>query len=277
MLEQHLDRESERRLISSAQQGDTRALDELLRAHRQRIWGVCRRIVGSDADAQDATQEASIAIMRHIGKFDGNAAFSTWVYRIATNASLDELRRRKRRPIATDDSSLEFASSGWPAGNVESFDGAFDRRIADRLQVDAALQKLPTEFRTAVVLRDLCDLDYGEIAQVLGIPIGTVRSRIARGRAALGPHLLPAREESAAASASVQGGITSSAQHLSRGPITGETPHIETGGNQPSANQRLNGQSEQTVWTDIPSTTPETVARAATSNQPEPPFDSSQA
>jgi RNA polymerase sigma-70 factor, ECF subfamily len=193
VVDKLLDRETEARLIADAQRGDTRALDELLRAHRQRIWGVCRRIVGSDADAHDATQEASIAIMRHIGKFDGNAAFSTWVYRIATNASLDELRRRKRRPVATDDSLLEFAGAGRAfdgraaggGAGMASADGGFDRRIADRLQVDAALQRLPVEFRTAVVLRDLCDLDYGEIADVLGIPIGTVRSRIARGRAAL--------------------------------------------------------------------------------------------
>ncbi len=171
-----LEREAEDALVRRAQGGDNRALDDLLRAHRDRVWGVCRRITGSDADAQDATQEASIAIMRHIGKFDGNAAFSTWVYRIATNAALDELRRRKRRPVAVDDTSFEF-SNARPAGIAafaEASNTGFDRRIADRLQVDAALAKLPPEFRAAVVLRDLCDLDYGEIAQVLGIPAGTV-------------------------------------------------------------------------------------------------------
>jgi RNA polymerase sigma-70 factor, ECF subfamily len=184
-----LEREAEHALVRKAQQGDTQALDDLLRVHRDRIWGVCRRITGSDADAQDATQEASIAIMRHIGKFDGNAAFSTWVYRIATNAALDELRRRKRRPVAMDDAGFEMAGVR-PAGIAaftESGSNSFDRQIADRLQVDAALAKLPPDFRAAVVLRDLCDLDYGEIAEVLGIPAGTVRSRIARGRAALGP------------------------------------------------------------------------------------------
>lgn len=197
MQTQALDRETEQRLVAQAQTGDRRALDELLRAHRPRIWGVCRRIVGSDADAHDATQEASIAIMRHIGKFDGKAAFSTWVYRIATNASLDELRRRKRRPVSTDDTRLEWSANSDDHGGTDGSparESGFDRRIADRLQVDAALAKLPVEFRTAVVLRDLCDLDYGEIAVVLGIPIGTVRSRIARGRAALGPLLGPSAD-----------------------------------------------------------------------------------
>ncbi len=199
-----LDREYEHQLIAQAQGGDRRALDELLRAHRDRIWGVCRRITGSDADAQDATQEASIAIMRHIGKFDGNSAFSTWVYRVATNASLDELRRRKRRAVSMgDDTMLEAIGSGVGSGSGSgsaaafmdaSSSGGFDNRIADRMQVDAALSRLPAEFRVAVVLRDLCDLDYGEIAEVLGIPPGTMRSRIARGRAALGPLLTPKPE-----------------------------------------------------------------------------------
>jgi RNA polymerase sigma-70 factor, ECF subfamily len=190
------DRDAERALILKAQGGDTKALDDLIRAHRDRMWGVCRRITGSDADAQDATQEASIAIMRHIAKFDGNSAFSTWVYRIATNASLDELRRRKRRPVAMDDSGFEMAGTR-PAGIAafaQASNTGFDRRIADRLMVDAALAKLPPDFRAAVVLRDLCDLDYGEIAEVLGIPAGTVRSRIARGRAALGPIMIASGE-----------------------------------------------------------------------------------
>lgn len=234
MVDKLLDRETEALLIANAQQGDTRALDELLRAHRQRIWGVCRRIVGSDADAHDATQEASIAIMRHIGKFDGTAAFSTWVYRIATNASLDELRRRKRRPIAADDSVLEFAGAGRVLDGrafdgMASADAGFDRRIADRLQVDAALQRLPVEFRTAVVLRDLCDLDYGEIAHVLGIPIGTVRSRIARGRAAL------ARPESGLGDPT-DDDPHPSAQQTARGPMTVGTA---TSGNQPGTELRL--------------------------------------
>jgi RNA polymerase sigma-70 factor, ECF subfamily len=189
-----LERDHELQLVKQAQDGDRRALDELLRAHRDRIWGVCRRITGSDADAQDATQEASIAIMRHIAKFDGNSAFSTWIYRIATNASLDELRRRKRRAMTVgDDTLLDSIGSSGVAGVAAFVDassaGGFDSRIADRMRIDAALSKLPADFRAAVVLRDLCDLDYNEIAEVLGIPAGTVRSRIARGRAALGPLL----------------------------------------------------------------------------------------
>ena len=144
---------------------------------------MCRRIVGSDADADDATQEGLIAIARGLaaGRFDGRASFGTWAYRVTTNACLDELRRRGRRAEAVPDERLERALTA----TVEGPDGA----MADRLDVEAALARLPLEFRTAVVLRDLCALDYAEIAEVLGIPPGTVRSRIARGRAALVPLL----------------------------------------------------------------------------------------
>jgi RNA polymerase sigma-70 factor, ECF subfamily len=153
----------------------------LLRRHHDRIAALCRRMCGNDADAADATQEALIAVVRGLPRFDGRAAFGTWVYRVATNACLDELRRRSRRPLpafATDDA----ARSRLP-GSLTTADGA--EAVAARIDVDAALARLQPEFRAAVVLRDLCGLDYAEIAEVLEIPAGTVRSRIARGRTQL--------------------------------------------------------------------------------------------
>src|SRR5829696_9779462 len=91
-------RGDDRQLVAAAQAGDRRALDELLRRHYDRVHAVCRRIAGSARDADDAAQEAMIGIVRGLPRFDGRSQFSTWVYRIATNAALDELRRRKRRP-----------------------------------------------------------------------------------------------------------------------------------------------------------------------------------
>ena len=137
---------------------------------------MCRRLAGNEADALDATQEALIAIARGIRRFDGRAAFSTWAYRVATNACLDELRRRQRRPTP----GLPEDEGSGDGGGVGT-SGAASRLLPDRLAIDAALAQLPEEFRAAVVLRDLCDLDYAEIAEALGIPPGTVRSRIARG------------------------------------------------------------------------------------------------
>jgi RNA polymerase sigma-70 factor (ECF subfamily) len=175
--------------VLAAQAGDRAALDALLRRHHDRLYAVCRRLAGNDADARDATQEALIAIARGIRRFDGRAAFSTWAYRVATNACLDELRRRRRRPAPglpddLDDGPIDHGrSAGRRPGAIEA--------LPERMAIDDALVQLPMEFRAAVVLRDLCDLDYAEIASVLDIPPGTVRSRIARGRAQLARLLEP--------------------------------------------------------------------------------------
>ena len=133
-----------------------------MQKHQARIYAICRRLAGNDADALDATQEALIAIVKGLDRFDGRAAFTTWSYRVATNACLDELRRRSRRP------SLDPGEA-----------------VTARIDVDDALAQLPEEFKAPVVLRDLAGLDYAEIAEVLNLAPGTVRSRIARGRGRL--------------------------------------------------------------------------------------------
>lgn len=160
-------------LAARAAAGDRPAIEALLGRHFDRIHAICRRVTANADDALDATQEALLAVTRGIGRYDGRAAFTTWLYRVATNAALDEVRRRSRRPLPVE-SLPETPASGGLEGRVEA-----------RIDVDAALATLAPEFRAAVVLRDLCDLDYSEIAAALGVPLGTVRSRIARGRAAL--------------------------------------------------------------------------------------------
>jgi RNA polymerase sigma-70 factor, ECF subfamily len=165
---------SDEALAAGANAGDRAALETLLARHLDRVHAICRRVTGHPEDALDATQEALIALTRGLHRYDGRARFTTWLYRVATNAALDELRRRKRRPEPVELSGDRMAGAA-PA--VES-------AVTARLDVDAALASLGPEFRAAVVLRDLCDLDYAEIAEILGVPLGTVRSRIARGRAA---------------------------------------------------------------------------------------------
>ncbi|MGH9268304.1 MAG: RNA polymerase sigma factor [Acidimicrobiales bacterium] len=173
-------------LVAAARAGDHRALDQLLRRHVDRVHAVCLRITGDPADAADATQEALIAAARGLARFDGRSRFSTWIYRVATNASLDELRRRRRH-------ARPWAPAGDDGARPEPADPApaVDATVAGHLDVTAALAGIPADFRAAVVLRDLCDLDYSEIAAVLGVPIGTVRSRIARGRAAVARQIGP--------------------------------------------------------------------------------------
>ena len=174
-------------LIAAARAGDRYALDQLLRRHYDRIHAVTRRIAGANRDADDATQEALIKIVRNLPNFDGRSSFGTWAYRIATNAALDELRKRKRRPAlhaVRDDDSGEIMLEPVDDMSVRRIDS-----IADRLALDEALEELPDDFRSAVVLRDVGDLDYAEIAEVLDIPVGTVKSRIARGRKLLADQL----------------------------------------------------------------------------------------
>ena len=152
-----------------------------MQKHQARIYAICRRLAGNDADALDATQEALIAIVKGLDRFDGRAAFTTWSYRVATNACLDELRRRSRRPQPGLPDHEDIADEAL--GRRPSLDPG--EAVTARIDVDDALAQLPEEFKAPVVLRDLAGLDYAEIAEVLGTPIGTVKSRLFRARAAL--------------------------------------------------------------------------------------------
>jgi RNA polymerase sigma-70 factor (ECF subfamily) len=161
-------------LIQRAKRGDSVATDALLRLHYDSVRAVCHRIVVNKADAEDATQHALISIVRALPGFDGRAKFSTWVYRIATNAALDEVRRIRRRPTPTDIDATFVLPVTDGTGAVEA-----------QMDVAQALALLPEEYRTTLVLRHVADLDYEEIAEIQGVPVGTVRSRLARGRAQL--------------------------------------------------------------------------------------------
>lgn len=172
-------------LVRAAQSGDRGALDQLFRRHYDRVFGVCRRITGNETDAADAAQDAMIAMVRGLARFDGRASFGTWAYRIATNASLDELRRRRRRPLVAGRD--QFDNRREHDTHERADPTAVDRveQLGDRELIDAALAALPEDFRVPVVLRDVADLDYAEIAAILDVPVGTVKSRIARGRGML--------------------------------------------------------------------------------------------
>ena len=184
----HDDPRSDLELVDRARDGDRASLDALLRRHHERIHLLCRRLCRDRGDAEDATQEALIAIVRGLPRYDGRAAFTTWSYRVTTNACLDQLRRRARRPLPSG-----MGGDGTePVPLVEDASARRDadpevRALADddRTQLQAALAELPEEFRVPVVLRDVADLDYAEIGELLGLAPGTVRSRISRGRARL--------------------------------------------------------------------------------------------
>lgn len=143
-----------------------------MRRHYDTVRAVCHRIVLNSADAEDATQQALIAIARSIGDFNEQSKVSTWIYRIAVNTALDEIRRTRRRAVPVGDETFTEMSS-----TVNSLDAA-----ETRIDIQRALAHVPEEFRVALVLRHIVDMEYDDIALVLNIPVGTVRSRLSRGR-----------------------------------------------------------------------------------------------
>lgn len=162
------------RHLDAARRGDRNATDQVLRHVYDGVWRVARRMMGNDHDAADATQNALIAIVAGLPRFDGRSALTTWAYRVASNACIDELRRASRRPDPAE------MSEEWVDGSPD-----VSTAVSDRLDIDGALMALTEEHRQIVVLREVVGLDYADIADQLGVPIGTVRSRLARARGRL--------------------------------------------------------------------------------------------
>jgi len=179
-------------LVRRCVSGDAAAWEEIVQRFNRRIYNVCYRFAGSYSDAEDLTQEVFLKVYRTLGTFDPQrAAFTTWLTTVARNLLVDHFRRTKY-DRATD--SLDATPPGTEEDGQPLVHRLADRspgpenqvRNRERREViQQALQKLSPELREAVILRDLQDLDYKEIAQVLNVPEGTVKSRINRGRAEL--------------------------------------------------------------------------------------------
>jgi RNA polymerase sigma-70 factor (ECF subfamily) len=168
---------SDEALLAAHLRGDPEAFGRLVGRHERRVYGLCLRILGNREDAEDAAQEAFVAALRKAASFRRAAAFSTWLYRIAVNAATDQARRRVRARLA--DLDPEDAGLAVAAG------GELGEEVAAAVTVQTALARVPEEFRVAVVLCDLYRLPYADAAQILEVPVGTVKSRVFRGRAAL--------------------------------------------------------------------------------------------
>lgn len=167
--------------LKRAQKGDQAAFEAILAEHEKMIYGICLRMCGNRDDAMDVAQETAVRIWRNIGKFTGNAALSTWIYRIATNACLDHLRRR-RDSLSID----ELGEEGYsPVAAESETPEAVLQGTETMRSLERALERLPEDQRSAVVLRDVQSLSYDEVADVLGVNLNTVKSRISRGRRAL--------------------------------------------------------------------------------------------
>jgi RNA polymerase sigma-70 factor (ECF subfamily) len=170
---------SDEELVRRCRAGDTSAFGDLVERHQSRVYHLCLRIVGDPDEARDAAQDALIAGWRKLDQFRGDSAFTTWLHRVTVNACYDQLRKRRRQPMlhlaAGDERDHE---SGPPIPDHAD-------AVATSAEVSAALQRVPDEFRAALVLADVEDLPYDEIATILGVAVGTVKSRVHRGRVAL--------------------------------------------------------------------------------------------
>lgn len=184
-------------LVNLAQEGERAAFDELFQRYRTKVFSLSYRMTGNTTDAEDLCQEVFLQLMRKIGSFQGRSSFSTWLYRVAINRSRDFLRRKKRSPELTTHDGEPIESGGLDddqrSAASEPESSAF--AVEARELVHRALLELPLSLRTPLVLHELEGLQYQEVARMLHLPVGTVKSRIFRARIKLGEILEPHKEQ----------------------------------------------------------------------------------
>lgn len=168
-------------LIKRAQKGDAEAFEALMTPLEKRIYALCLRMLTSREDALDCAQDTMLRIWRALGTYRMQSSFSTWALRIATNACLDMLRKRKNKPTTSLDALVDvgFAPQAEPEGSPETQAENADQRDA----IKSAIAILPEDMRSALILRDVQGMAYEEVADVLQAPLGTIKSRINRARA----------------------------------------------------------------------------------------------
>ncbi len=173
-------------LVSQCLTGDETAWEELVRQYTRQVYALCYRFTGSSAESQDLTQEVFVRVFRTLRSFrSSEGSFGTWLTRVTRNLLIDHYRRtRQERLTNSIEEQLPVLEQEGPSGAIRPDQALAGRETSEILQ--AALQKLSPDLREAVILRDLQEMEYREIAQVLNIPEGTVKSRINRGRAELG-------------------------------------------------------------------------------------------
>ncbi|MGI5816681.1 MAG: RNA polymerase sigma factor [Armatimonadota bacterium] len=183
---------SEAELVRASRAGDADAFDRLVEAHYRSVYNTAYRMLQTPGAASDATQATFVRVWEALSSFRGDASFSTWLYRITMNVCLDELRRRKNQPL----SLTEDDDDGEPAGDRDVADlsdepssNAEQREL--QALVHEAIGRLSEDFRVVIVLYDIRGLSYQEISELLGIPLGTVKSRLNRARQALREEMEP--------------------------------------------------------------------------------------
>jgi RNA polymerase sigma-70 factor (ECF subfamily) len=168
--------------------GDRGAFAVLVERHERRVYNLALRMTGREEDARDAAQEAFLTALRKLSSFRGEAAFTTWMHRVTVNACYDLLRKRQRQPLLDRGGGDDLPRPEPPP--------APDHADVTVLSIDVqrALLEVPEDFRAVMILHDVQDLPQEEVAAILGVPVGTVKSRLHRGRVALAKALHVERE-----------------------------------------------------------------------------------
>ena len=175
-------------LVQALQEGSERAYETLLSRFQQPVYNLALRLLNDTSDAADVVQEVFLKVFRNVGHFRGQSSLKTWIYRITVNEAHNQRRwffRHRQREVGLEEEPEEARSMAQvlPDGSPSPFDYVFDRERQS--MIEGALSKINPSFREVVVLRDIADLSYDEIAEVLQLSLGTVKSRILRGREAL--------------------------------------------------------------------------------------------
>lgn len=186
---------SDQALVERVQQGDKRAFDLLVRKYQNKIVHLVTRYLHDPVEALDVTQEAFIKAYRALPSFRGDSAFYTWLYRIAINTAKNYLVAQSRRPPGDDIDAQDAEQFSGETG-LKEYDTPEHLALRDEIEttISAAIEALPEELRTAIMLRELEGLSYEEIAEAMDCPIGTVRSRIFRAREAIEARIAPLLE-----------------------------------------------------------------------------------
>ena len=175
----------EKLLIEKSIQGDSESFEKLILSCEKKVYNIALKILGNEADAYDAAQDTFIKVYKNLEKFKGNSSFSTWVYRITSNVCLDIIRKNKnKKNTVSIDKEIEFDDSD-ATFEIEDRNADTEEKILEKERSEAlhkALSRLNPEQREILVLREFQNLSYDEIAKVLDLNVGTVKSRISRGR-----------------------------------------------------------------------------------------------
>lgn len=177
---------SDEELVRRAQQGKVEAFEELVRRYERKVYNITYRLLGNEEDATEALQDTFLRTYRSISRFKFKSSFYTWLYRIATNVSLTKLRRRKTQETVSLDEPIKNTDDlkyDIPDSHTTPEQAFEQKRLRERLQ--EAIARLPEEYRTVVVMRDLEGLSNEEVSATLGITVPAVKSRLHRGRMAL--------------------------------------------------------------------------------------------